>query len=93
MRGKRELPSLCCYPPWAEPSSLSSFVLFSSWSSEGSQMWFRKPPGKEELGEGSLNVGMGCEGIGKALQHWWGTPDRSFYVPEGSWKGQTSFPR
>lgn len=71
---KRELPSLCCYPPWAEPSSLSSFVLFSSWSSEGSQMWFGKPPGKEELGEGGLNVGMGCEGIGKALQHVQGSP-------------------
>lgn len=71
---KRELPSLCCYPPWVEPSSLSSFVLFSSWSSEGSQMWFGKPPGKEELGEGGLNVGMGCEGIGKALQHVQGSP-------------------
>lgn len=61
-------------------------------------MWFGKPPGREELGEGGLSIGMGCEGIGKTLQHVQGLPPlvgdpRQVYLPEGSRKGQTSFPR
>lgn len=92
-RGKSE-PPYCC-PSLGGALSLSSFVLFSSWSSEGSQMWFRVK-GERSWGKGSLNVGMGVGGDKRSLcprvypiskGH-----SKSFYLSSGYGKGRASFP-